>query len=85
MKRVRFLRQWTLYNGGEVAGFPDHVAESLCSGPDPAAALVDEPAPVVEAPAKAVVEVGPRADAKRAAVTRKGGKFAPRSRGTEEE
>lgn len=60
MIAVRFKRQWGIYNGGDVASFPEHVADALCSG--------DSPAAVLASPANSSVALGGRVDAKRAAL-----------------
>lgn len=39
-KRVRFLRAWSPYNGGEEAVFDEHVAKKLTSGKWPKAEYV---------------------------------------------
>lgn len=72
--RVRFRRHWSShatggYNGGEVAGFPAHIAQALCAGDDPVAELVDKPTEA--APAKSVVSDTSRASAKKSATSKR--------------
>lgn len=39
---VRFTRAYGPYNGGDVAGFPEHKAKALCSGSNPVAELTSK-------------------------------------------
>lgn len=77
MKLVKFTRQWDIYNSGETAGFPKHVADALTDGDDPPAIEV------VTAEAKAVVTSTSRSSAKKAAVRKR--KPRKKARKTDEE